>query len=549
MLSQKATSEGLLNPNKSKTRGLIRVPQGKICRMASCNQDYDGLYTDDFLSCNIIVVHNKKRMSMIHADSSIDLAVIESEKKWVGEGANIKVFFKENGIALYKQIFGAMPKVKPISEKTKAISARFFDGAGLIEALADKPEKTIRHPQENRLETVHNINAAFFYLLHPAYGFNEKIKTQWKEKISKVMFDDGFWLMPNTHACDLHTAVSQKIAGFKAKSLEEIQEKTYQKMRDSIEEKMDKMLENERIAVLERMTRISSTVAESVWCYYNEYKLHENAVDSKAINEAYDNINRKREEIKRKCQKIYDGESYDFIVTNFKIIKPFVKKFFCKEEGIVLALENKNISFIDFMEMRITRPLDAKQLLEPAGSVVLAEPSIIEATSEIAVPDAPAKLAKVLPALESAVKTENLGSKNLANLVLKSAENALSITKTVHSEENTVVPAKNKVQKKLELSDFPLIQAKKTEVYSDKPESKVPWLPAPTRKKPVLQPSEKPRTSSFLSARVRTVLKDPLKVVSLAPQAAGNRNITVPPKDEHHFPALGHIKTSRKPIK
>jgi hypothetical protein len=527
MFSQKATSNVSLNPIKSKTRGLIRVPQGKICRMAAGDQDYDGLYTDDFLSCNIIVVHNKKKMSMIHADSSIDLAVIESEKKWVGDEANIKVFFKENGIVLYKQIFGTIPKIKPIVERTKAISAKFVDGVCFVEVLADKSEKTIRHPQENRLETVHNINAAFFYLLHPAYRFNEKIKMQWKEQISKVVFDAGFWVIPNAHACDLHAAVSEKIAGFKGKSSEEIQGEIYRKMSGAIQEKVDKMPKNERMNTQERMARISLSVAESVWCYYNEYRLHDDAVDSKTINEAYANISRKREEIKLKCQTIYDSQSHDYIVANFEIIKPFVKKFFCKEEGVVLELENRNISFIDFMEMRIKNSsLDLKQSLEFfSRSIVPTEPGVIATTLKAVVSELPAKLAEVSLSLENAaVKTEHLGSK---------------VPETTAQVENTVVQAKapvlsdhnitqklstNRAQEKLVLSDFPLIQAKKTD--NNTQESEEPWLPAPTRRKPVLQVPEF-RPNAFL-------------------QVAENRNMTAPPKDDRHFPALCQTKLSRK---
>ncbi|HEV2523815.1 MAG TPA: hypothetical protein VGU44_01615, partial [Gammaproteobacteria bacterium] len=398
------------------------------------------MYTDDFVSCNIIVVHNKKRMSMINADSSIDLAVIESEKKWVGDGANIKVFFRENGIVLYKQIFGATPKIKPIVERTKAISAKFVDGVGLVEVLADKPEKTIRHPQENRLETVHNINVAFFYLLNPAYRFNEKIKMQWKEQISKVVFDAGFWVMPNTQACDLHAAVSEKVAGFKGKSSEEIQGEIYRKMSAAIQEKMNKMLENERMNTQERMTRISLSVAESVWCYYNEYRLHDDAVDSKTINEAYGNISRKREEIKSKCQTIYDSQSHDYIATNFEIIKLFVGKFFCKEEGIVLALEDRNISFIDFMDRRIKNSsLDLKQLLESfSSSIVPTEPCVVAATTA-QVEKTVVQAKNKAPILSDANRTQKLST--------------------------------NKAQEKLAPSDFPLIQAKKTEAHHNKQEN------------------------------------------------------------------------------
>ncbi len=108
--------------------------------------------------------------------------------------------------------------------------------------------------------------------------------------------------------------------------------------------------------------------------------------------------------------------------------------------------------------------------------------------------------------------------------MLKSAINTSPVTPIVQSE-NTIVPAKNEVQEKLARSDFPLIQAKKTEAHDKKQGSETPWLPAPTRKKPVLRTTE-PRPSTL--------------------QVAQNRNMTVPPKDEHHFPALGKIKTSRK---
>jgi len=591
MFSQQTTSAVSLNPNKSKARGLIRVPLGKICRMETSNQDYDGLYIDDFLSCNIIIVHNKKRISMINADSSIDLAVIESEKKWVGEGVNIKVFFRENGIVLYKQIFGIMPKIKPISESTKAISAKFVDGVCVVEALADKPEKTIRHPQENRLETVHNINVSFFHLLHPAYLFNKKTKNQWKEQISKVVFDAEFWVMPNTEACDLHAMVFEKIAEFKGKSSEQIQGAIYRKMSGAIQEKMNKMPEKERINTQERMTRISLSVAESVWCYYKEYRLHDDAVDSKTINEAYGNISRKREEIKSKCQKIYDAESYDDIVTNFGIIKPFIKKFFCKEEGIVLALENRNISFIDFMEMRIKNSsLDLKQSLESfSSSIVPTAPCVVAATLKTVVSELPAKPAEVSLSVENAAeKTEHLGSKVLATtedlenkkrvsqdreppFLDKPATNAAPETTTVQAEKKAPIlsdhnitqkPSTHKALEKQAHSNFPLIQARKTETHDNKQESEGGWLPAPTRRKPVLQApkfrlnAEAPefRPNAFLSGWEDTRSKGALKkVVPLAPQVAEdqnkpeNQNKTVPPKDNHHFPVLCRTTPSSKP--
>lgn len=509
MFNQETTSEASLSQNKSKVRGLIRVPQGKICRIEIGNQDYDGLCTDDFSSCNIIVVHNKQKMSVIHADSSIDLAAIESEKKWVGEGVNVKIFFKKNGIAVYKQIFGIAPKIKSISETTKAISAKFVDGIGFVEALADKPEKMIRHPQESRLETTHKINVAFFYLLHPAYRFDEKIKIQWKEQVSKLVFDGEFWTMPNAHACDLHATVFAKIAGFSGKSSEEMQGKIYQKMSGSVQNKMDKMSESEKTATLERMTRTSLSVAETIWCYYNEYRLHDDTVDSKTINEAYDNIKRKREEIKIKCQKIYDSQTYADIVANFKILKPFIKKFFCKEEGIVLALEHKNISFIDFMERRISEPLsDTKQLLEFFDSTIVpADAEIVVERPKVVMPKAPVKLPEVALLLPVLIATP---------VVSKPVEN-------------------NEASKKLVPSDFPLVQAKKAAAHDTKQESEdEPWLPAPTRKKPA---------NSFLSAWESTPAKSTAK--KIVPAVAESRNSSrVPPlRNDRHFPALSKIRS------
>lgn len=201
------------NQNESKKDGFIRVFQGKICRMNAGTTNFNGLYTDDFSSCNIIVLHNKdnQKISMIHADSSTTLNDILNEVAWVGNECEIQVYSKEKGREILKEIFLEFKKLFPKKsvsnvedENACSVSATFEEGDWKIQPSSFKKLMVIRHPMEAQFETIHKLHVGFFYVLQPFFNFDATIILQWNNSVNKVIFDGEYWIFNNSalHLCE-----------------------------------------------------------------------------------------------------------------------------------------------------------------------------------------------------------------------------------------------------------------------------------------------------------------------------------------------------------
>lgn len=190
---------------------LINVPQGFSARMIKDTQNYgfDGLYTDGFSSCNIVVCIGEGKLILMHVDllSASDIGKVSKEMRWVDGPRQVVIIYRKDfdssiGVKdlilqeFKKTMSGETIIVKEVGIEVHSVFVSFETRhLSLIHPnimfLDAPPEGLISHPQQQRFLAVQKIEQII--------GLEARFKTRLYPRKKTSIFDGRSWVpMGNT---------------------------------------------------------------------------------------------------------------------------------------------------------------------------------------------------------------------------------------------------------------------------------------------------------------------------------------------------------------
>lgn len=181
----------------------LSITDGRIARYDIKNStiQLDGLYTDNFSSCNIIVLfkatNNVARLSMIHADQTTTTEDVKTEIAWVGHDCQkfvVRRFNNEYSKNRKIEVLGDMINDFAEIACPKEKSGVSVNCAGKIE-LCDYinfPELIV-HPEERKFTSFYKLNLEFNVCHKPSIALNN----------TKLIFHNDDWQALSTHDKEL----------------------------------------------------------------------------------------------------------------------------------------------------------------------------------------------------------------------------------------------------------------------------------------------------------------------------------------------------------
>lgn len=176
----------------------ISITDGRIARFdGKISPNIGGIYTDNFSSCNIIILYSNSediKLSMIHADKSINPADIEKEIKWAGADCKKYVYRRLNdGSSLERKKaslgdFIEQFNEKDVPEKCYGISINVQGEITLHDDIREFP-CLITHPSEMLFSAKYKLNLLLL-------GCETDVKSL---SYQKLIFDGRTWLEPTDH--------------------------------------------------------------------------------------------------------------------------------------------------------------------------------------------------------------------------------------------------------------------------------------------------------------------------------------------------------------
>lgn len=147
----------------------LNVPEGRTCRYDSqiTSAEIEGLYTDNFSVCNIVVFYKHEgahiRVSMTHADRFITFEQIERERNWIGDNAIAFVVAKniEGSSGIRQQALGDLLTLFDIKQCDLTNFALSFGKQGLSYYTRDTVPALATHPLEWKLHSTYMLNIMF----------------------------------------------------------------------------------------------------------------------------------------------------------------------------------------------------------------------------------------------------------------------------------------------------------------------------------------------------------------------------------------------------
>lgn len=173
------------------------ISEGKIGRIDTTTptNNLQGLCTDNFTSCNIIVLiaKNETRFSLIHADQSLHKGTIQQEIDWVGTDCFKFVCLRSNG---YKRIQLSERILQHVLSDLQKNFERIYvpEDIEVIsiqpnqkqpQLLKTLPEAVAYHPQILALTARHIVEGAF--------GYTGKLSKQYKTYAEPLIYSQGQW--------------------------------------------------------------------------------------------------------------------------------------------------------------------------------------------------------------------------------------------------------------------------------------------------------------------------------------------------------------------
>lgn len=201
---------------------VANLPQGRIIRIDNELSEFSGVFTGDFSSCNIFFIScknaNKTRLSIIHADYTINNNHLLEEEAWVQEigGQHSRIVIIKN-LPQARDVHGQILKGHVNQYKTQEVDQSTY-GVVFYSDLSHStvsrgnmlntlPFELIHHPLE--------ISLRYYYLLNLYAGF----KTDW-QKHQRLIFDGKTWCTSSLlkeHDSDFGVSTRSNLAIFDVK--------------------------------------------------------------------------------------------------------------------------------------------------------------------------------------------------------------------------------------------------------------------------------------------------------------------------------------------
>lgn len=181
----------------------IYIPEGRSGRLTKESADFDinGLFTNEFSSCNILSVIGQNKIALMHLDTQLDYDSVAAEIQWVDEPREIVLIFREAykqvvTTPLLRELYQRLPNqniiLKKVENDVQGISVSFNAQEGSkvhkqirLYLIEQQPDELLRHPQEQEIEAVQKISQII--------GLRARITTPQKAKIQMVIFDSLSW--------------------------------------------------------------------------------------------------------------------------------------------------------------------------------------------------------------------------------------------------------------------------------------------------------------------------------------------------------------------
>ena len=168
----------------------IYILEGKIGRidLQESPKNIIGLYTDNFTTCNILVMFSKDRSRYVlaHMDLSLKEAAIKKQIEWLGAEPSLFRIYRKNytSDAIRPEYVAArcIPRLQnqftaiEVDDKIEAISISYADNQPLLSS--NKPAGVQSHPKSMLLAVQHSIT-----------GFTGNVGF-----LSPLMFDGKQWV-------------------------------------------------------------------------------------------------------------------------------------------------------------------------------------------------------------------------------------------------------------------------------------------------------------------------------------------------------------------
>lgn len=206
---------------------LIHVPQGRSARLlrTSLGNGIEGLHTDGFSTCNLIVCIGQDKIALIHADlqaGSLPHQVI-NKIDWVGLPSQILLITRSTGEALKKLLLSNLPHTikshlmyKTMDDDHDGIVVSFNEDAPSDihpkikkYLISNRPPNLLHHPDEQRFTAVQKIEQLV--------GIREKQHTKKSRKKQQLIFDGTAWeLVPERelNIDDSHSLTKEEMQNF-----------------------------------------------------------------------------------------------------------------------------------------------------------------------------------------------------------------------------------------------------------------------------------------------------------------------------------------------
>ena len=193
--------------NKGFTSGIIYVPQGYCAKFMDATNPYglNGLYTDSFSSCNIVVCIGKKQISLAHFDFQNSTKTIQQQIELTSDpSCKVIILYRQSGDIIKKELLEYLGKKMPsqiviskqmddqhegiyVSLNSASIGVPMDDVHPGIKKfpIGERPEGLIHHPQEQQLLAVRKIEQLI--------GLRARYKTEETRKKLFLIFDGICW--------------------------------------------------------------------------------------------------------------------------------------------------------------------------------------------------------------------------------------------------------------------------------------------------------------------------------------------------------------------
>ena len=150
---------------------IIYVPQGHSARLTADTQisAVQGLYTDRFSTCNLIVCMGTNGVTLIHADMNTSPAWVEKEIKDVGQPNTVMLYYRPNDgepvkANILSHLAAKLPSLRVTPQEVDIsndgilvpFQARSISDIQVL-PLGQRPNELIHHPKEEQLLTIQKI--------------------------------------------------------------------------------------------------------------------------------------------------------------------------------------------------------------------------------------------------------------------------------------------------------------------------------------------------------------------------------------------------------